>query len=106
MIALLLVLAQEDAGAKPAWGRMPSPVVEDFTSLFFLDRRTGWILSEGGGVLKTVDGGVSWKACREGGPGKRNRPFEHVWFENALRGWIVQCCSACDLAGNQPVRAL
>jgi hypothetical protein len=105
MIALLLLLAQEDASAKPAWGRMLSPVVEDFSSLFFFDRRTGWILSEGGGVLKTIDGGVSWKTCREGGLVKRNRPFEHIWFENELRGWVVQCRSDCELAGNQPVRA-
>jgi photosystem II stability/assembly factor-like uncharacterized protein len=38
---------------------------DDYRDVFFINERTGWIVGNAGSILKTEDGGDSWKACRE-----------------------------------------
>jgi photosystem II stability/assembly factor-like uncharacterized protein len=107
LVVLLGWFAQEDSSAtRPVWERIASPVTEDLRALWFANTRLGWVLGEGGTVLRTADGGASWKVQRQGGKAFRHRPFEHLWFKDERRGWIAQCSCECDLAGVWPVQFL
>ncbi|MBI3854681.1 MAG: hypothetical protein HY293_03200 [Planctomycetes bacterium] len=99
-VLLFACLAQEDSSARRhEWTRIALPVTDDLTAIRFVDPMTGWLLSQGGAVLRTNDGGLTWKVQRPAGPSKRYRPFEHLWFQDERRGRIAECCNECDLAG-------
>ncbi len=69
-----------------AWQRHRAPVDEPLHRIFFLDDRTGWILTYGGGtVLQTRDGGASWRV-----QARVAADFlEAVRFVDADNGWLA-----------------
>jgi photosystem II stability/assembly factor-like uncharacterized protein len=85
---------------------MASPIREDLSAVWFANEKTGWVLSDGGSVLKTTDGGRTWKIQRKPDTKRRSDRFDHVWFRDERQGWIIQCCGECGTAGIWPIRFL
>jgi photosystem II stability/assembly factor-like uncharacterized protein len=64
----------------------------DFWSIYFLDANTGWVVGEYSDlltpmviILRTTDGGKSWKAWR----GTCCSRLSSVYFVNKSTGWVV-----------------
>ncbi|MBD3240910.1 MAG: hypothetical protein GF331_10020 [Chitinivibrionales bacterium] len=60
--------------------------------VFFLDDTLGWVAGSGdrhGVVLKTVDGGVSWKEAASTAGGVPSRPILHC-FTDPHNGWLSE----------------
>ena len=64
--------------------RLPD-TVRTLHDLHFLDDRTGWIVGEGGTVLRTDDGGEAWAAV----PVETSADLHSVSFVDAATGWIA-----------------
>ncbi len=61
-----------------------------FQSVHFPTPTTGYICGSSGTILKTINGGQTWKTIREGGSaGRRLKPFRALWFATAEKGWVV-----------------
>lgn len=81
------VLRSGDAGH--SWER-GGATGDFFQSVHFPTPAVGYVCGSSGTVLKTSDGGLSWKIMRRGGTGgKRNQPFRALWFVNADTGFIA-----------------
>lgn len=81
------LMRSDDAGT--TWQRLPVP--DDFyRGLHFPTPEIGYACGYSGFILKTTDGGRSWRTIREGGSmGRKNRPFRSIWFSTPDRGWLV-----------------
>jgi photosystem II stability/assembly factor-like uncharacterized protein len=81
------VMRSDDAGR--SWQRLD--ITGDFfQSVHFPDPVTGYICGNSGAILKTTDGGKSWKKIRDGGStGQKRKAFRALWFVSAERGWIA-----------------
>jgi hypothetical protein len=67
-----------------SWELLPMPQAP--LSVFFLDERVGWLVSNGGRLWSTMDGGRTWTRARL--DGVRAEPVR-VFFCNATRGWLL-----------------
>jgi photosystem II stability/assembly factor-like uncharacterized protein len=78
-----IILATLDGGA--TWSPQSIPVQsQSFTSLSFINERTGWATGIAPGVLHTEDGGVTWTAQS----GFYNGYFK-LTFVDTMHGWAV-----------------
>ncbi|AMO98128.1 BNR/Asp-box repeat family protein [Collimonas arenae] len=57
------------------------------TTVFFIDRQTGWAAGHDGVVLKTVDGGDTWRLLRQ--QYGQEQPILSIWFADADNGLAV-----------------
>jgi|SRR5690554_1261789 len=57
------ILRSEDG---EAWTQVASPVSVDLTNVFFVDGQRGWIVGHDGVVMRSDDGGRSWKKQLDG----------------------------------------
>jgi photosystem II stability/assembly factor-like uncharacterized protein len=100
------VFTTSDGGA--TWLARDSNIPGSSKNVYFVDRRNGWIVSNGGGftytigpllyyipiwgaVAKTTDGGATWQRM-DAVPQNVTDPFldfEDVYFHNVNTGWIV-----------------
>jgi len=95
---ILPAAAQEDPGNAP---RRPPPrwteldyVPEGWlTDVFFLDEKTGWLLTSDGALAGTSDGGYSWTRVRGPSQGEYCRG---VWFLDARRGLVISGLRGCE----------
>ncbi len=83
------------------WVQADVPVSADLTALVFPTPQIGWAVGHEGVILRTEDGGATWRkqldgrqvaellARAYGKPGSASDPFLDVWFEDARRGWAV-----------------
>ncbi len=62
------------------------PLKETAISLFFLNPRTGWMVSDNARLFATADGGRTW--TRDPLTGLRAKPLR-VFFRDASRGWLL-----------------
>jgi len=53
--------------------------------IFFINPTNGWIVGDGGVMLKTSDGGKHWNFIKSG----FLNPFFSVFFKNESEGWVV-----------------
>lgn len=69
------------------WEAQESGTQEDLVDVFFLDREDGWALSGSTTVLRTTDGGRSWRssAIAAGVPDKGRC----LWFTDTANGWAL-----------------
>ena len=75
------ILATENAGG--TWSRIESGVVDDLQDIEFADATNGWIVG-GSTVLRTDDGGASWRPHASPLAGLRR-----ACFVDPLRGWAI-----------------
>jgi photosystem II stability/assembly factor-like uncharacterized protein len=78
-----VVLATDDGGRR--WRKVAAGL-DSFTSVHFVDRRTGWAACFGG-LLKTTDGGHTW--IKQEIPGEFLPWYFGVYFANPNTGWIL-----------------
>jgi len=70
--------------AQASWETVTSPINEDLVSVCFIDSQNGWILSNGGTLLNTTDGGMSWQTTDFD-----SGTFASVYFTDQDHGCIV-----------------
>jgi len=58
------VIASDDDGF--SWLQAKVPVISTLTAVYFVDENTGWAVGHDGVVIKSVDGGLSWKKQFDG----------------------------------------
>ncbi|KAF3996170.1 YCF48-related protein [Glaciimonas immobilis] len=59
-----LILMSSNAGK--SWTQVASPVAADLTAIRFSDANHGWIVGHDAVVLKSTDGGLSWRRALDG----------------------------------------
>lgn len=101
-----VVLATTDGGE--TWTNRVADIEDQFWlgewgwKIFFLNDRIGFVSLEsfcGGAILKTEDGGHSWKRIPINDP-KHNANLEGLGFVDADHGWVGGWGSASMLAGS------
>lgn len=80
--SLMGTLLHTSDGGK-TWEQIPVPVMEQFTSIYFISDNKGWIVTSKGSVLNTNNGGRKWSrtAVVDG-------ELREVFFKDSLNGWI------------------
>ena len=63
------------------------PVSSTLNSVNFVDAKVGWAVGHWGAILKTIDGGETWKLQRS--DVKVDQPLFSVYFKNEHEGWAV-----------------
>src|SRR5690554_53261 len=58
------ILTSDDGGQ--SWAQQPVPVASDLVASHFLDGQLGWVVGHDGVVLKTADGGNTWRKVLDG----------------------------------------
>ena len=79
------VLVSTDDGASWTQAEVPTRVL--LTAVHMHDERTGWAVGHDAVVLRTVDGGESWKMVHEAP--EEELPLLDVWFRDERRGFAV-----------------
>lgn len=69
-------------GAPPNARRNDVPVLY---SVAFPNKTRGWVVGDGGRILQSEDGGISWRRQESG----TQNELVHVKFVNDKRGWVV-----------------
>lgn len=75
------ILKTTDGGA--SWVSQSDLTSFTIFSVFFINSNTGWIAYKGG-VLKTTNGGTTWKVVNI-----TAREFHSVYFLDEMTGWVV-----------------
>ncbi len=81
-----IILLSEDEGATFRQARSV-PVRSMLTAVCFVDAKTGWAVGHWGVVLRTDDGGESWKIQRS--DTSVDQPLFSVYFRDKDQGWAV-----------------
>jgi photosystem II stability/assembly factor-like uncharacterized protein len=63
------------------------PIDSTLTAVSFVDGRTGWAVGHWGAILRTQDGGETWKLQRS--DTSVDQPLFSVYFKDANEGWAV-----------------
>lgn len=82
-IILNFTLLTNNGFALCGWYRLNSGTTQGLRSVHFINNYTGWAVGWGSTVLKTTNGGMSWRTQTAYGD------FQSVTFINANTGWIV-----------------
>ena len=70
-----------------AWTQVDSPISSMINRVRMLDAKTGWAVGHDVSILKTADGGLSWKLQHF--DGKTGRPLYDIYMADAQRGIAV-----------------
>lgn len=81
-----IVLLSDDDGKTFRQARSV-PVDSTLTAVSFIDQRTGWAGGHGGVIVRTQDGGETWKLQRS--DTSVDQPIFSVYFKDASEGWAV-----------------
>jgi photosystem II stability/assembly factor-like uncharacterized protein len=68
------------------WDMQPSGATDQLNSVYFIDINTGWAVGKNNTILKTSDGGKTWKRVLERQEG--GNEFFSVVFTNGDEGWV------------------
>ncbi|HXQ69155.1 MAG TPA: YCF48-related protein [Pyrinomonadaceae bacterium] len=82
-MAALTAAAQSTAAG--AWNRQPSGSMAWLRGVFFIDQNHGWAAGSKGTLLRTEDGGRTWK----GTSASTDDIVRDVYFIDAQNGWLV-----------------
>lgn len=75
-----------DAAAE-SWKAVTSPTAATLTSVFFVDATRGWAVGHDSVVIRTEDGGLSWRQVHSA-PDEQ-KPLLDVWFADASQGFAI-----------------
>ncbi len=79
------VLLSEDDGK--SWNQVQVPTRATLTGVYFIDRQNGWIVGHDQVILKTTDGGSSWKLVYENI--EAESPLLDIYFLDADHGYAI-----------------
>lgn len=79
------IVLSDDQGA--SWRPIASPTQATLTSLHFADAQTGWAVGHDSVILKSTDGGLSWRLVYSAP--ELQQPLLKVWFRDARRGFAI-----------------
>jgi photosystem II stability/assembly factor-like uncharacterized protein len=79
------VLISQDNGN--SWKQADVPSRETLTGIFFYDRSLGWAVGHDQVILKTLDGGITWKQVYSNP--KAESPLLDVWFADSRKGFAI-----------------
>ncbi len=79
------ILISHDNG--DSWTQSEVPTRATLTAVFFLDETMGWSVGHDAVILRTEDGGVTWREVYSDIEG--DRPLFDVWFSDARKGIAV-----------------
>ena len=79
------VLVSTDNGG--TWKQADVPSRATLTGVFFHDQHLGWAVGHDQVILKTHDGGRSWKQVYSSP--EADRPLLDVWFADSLKGFAI-----------------
>ena len=80
-----IILKSDDKGG--SWVQVKSPVDVTLTGISFSSKNTGWIVGHESTILKTIDGGNSWKISRY--QPEEERFYMSVNFMTADKGYVL-----------------
>jgi photosystem II stability/assembly factor-like uncharacterized protein len=86
-LALALALPAAASAHLPRWVPVPTGTTQQFRGLDAVDFRTAWVGSNGGQVLRTTDGGRSWRDVSP--PGSTGLQFRDVEAQDARRASVL-----------------
>lgn len=84
-----------------SWTRQPSGTMAWLRSVYFLDQNRGWVAGSGGTLLRTTDGGETWKRLL---PLTRDT-LQDVYFADDNVGWLVAERDVLKLKTNDEARS-
>lgn len=79
------IVRSDDDGK--TWKQVPVPTRSMLTGVWFHDGKLGWAVGHDVVILKTVDGGASWRRVHF--DPEQERPLLDVWFRDERRGFAV-----------------
>lgn len=79
------ILISSDGGG--TWTQSDVPTRATLTGVFFHDRNLGWVVGHDAVILKTTDGGVTWKRM-QWAP-EEETPLLDLWLADAETGYAV-----------------
>src|SRR3954447_20344160 len=86
-LALALALPAAASAHAPRWIPVPTGSTQQFRGLDAVDRRTAWVGGSAGQVLRTTDGGRSWRDVSP--PGSTGLLFRDVEARDARRASVL-----------------
>lgn len=81
MFLLTNCFAQEPEG----WSKLISPTNETLRRLYFVDENNGWVVSLGGKIINTTNGGKNWDEQNS----TVSTPIVDIFFIDKNRGWAL-----------------
>ena len=71
--------------SQTVWYQINPGVTNDFSSAFFLNANTGFVIGESGIIIKTTNGGNSWFLQNSG----TSNSLEEIYFADVNTGYVV-----------------
>jgi len=82
---LLTAFCLLPSASAATWTRQPSGTMAWLRAVYFLDQNRGWVAGSSGTLLKTIDGGQTWRKLY---PLTKDN-LRDVYFANERIGWLV-----------------
>src|ERR1700758_3923363 len=79
LVPVLLLLT---TSASPQWAKVEVPTTASLRGLSVVNDRIVWASGSGGTVVRTIDGGETWKVLRVAGAGELDLRGIHALDEN------------------------
>jgi photosystem II stability/assembly factor-like uncharacterized protein len=95
VILILAIVGISSSFAQQFWRQLPMPTSKDLNRLCFLDSLTGWIVGDGGMIIKTTDGGQSWRWQNAG----LTDDIIEIFMLDAAYGWALAHSFVGESAG-------
>jgi photosystem II stability/assembly factor-like uncharacterized protein len=85
------IISVTEGGAKSNVQQQAQQIIGSLTSVYFLDKKNGWVSSSSGLIFKTVNGGATWTKVSPKiiGLHDKGKSINDVYFRNANEGWAV-----------------
>src|SRR6266704_6786136 len=82
---LLSAYCLQSSASAATWSRQQSGTMAWLHAVYFIDQNRGWAAGSGGTLLKTTDGGQTWRKLHPLG----NDTLRDVYFANENVGWLL-----------------
>src|SRR5689334_879847 len=85
VVLCLLVVTSTTVAQHGAWTKQPAGTMAWLHSVFFIDANRGWAAGSKGTLLRTEDGGHTWKPTSA----STDDVVRDVFFVDPMNGWLV-----------------